>query len=80
MEKEWNIFCLEHFAPQTYFFLAKKLRSSIIFSASALKCWRCSSDVPGGAFCSDPFDETNINEYQKRWSLVECLSATGQSA
>lgn len=48
--------------------------------ASALRCWRCSSDASGGAFCSDPFDMNVVNEYQKRWSLVECLSPTGQSS
>lgn len=47
----------------------------ILFLVSALRCWRCSSDASGVPFCNDPFDQNIITEHQKRWSLVECLSA-----
>jgi hypothetical protein len=40
--------------------------------ASALKCWRCSSDASNAAFCDDPFDQSIITEQQRRWSYVEC--------
>lgn len=43
-----------------------------MFAALALKCWRCSSDASNAEFCPDPFNISGINEYQKRWSYVEC--------
>lgn len=52
-----------------------------ILPASALRCWRCSSDAKNAAFCDDTFDQTIITEQQRRWSYVECSipppSATG---
>lgn len=45
--------------------------SSILFTASSLKCWECISDT--SAFCDDPFDPTTINDQQRRWSYVECM-------
>lgn len=50
----------------------KKNKIFPLFSASALKCWRCSSDASNAAFCDDPFDQSIITEQQRRWSFVEC--------
>lgn len=44
----------------------------LVFLASALKCWRCSSDASGAAFCQDPFEPDLVSEQQKRWSYVDC--------
>lgn len=49
---------------------------SIFFSASALKCWRCSSDSQNGAFCTDPFDQTLVSEQNRRWSYIDCSLPT----
>lgn len=46
--------------------------------ATALKCWRCSSDASGAAFCQDPFEPDLISENQKRWSYVDCSLAPSQ--
>jgi len=46
--------------------------------ASAIKCWRCSSDASNAAFCDDPFDASIINEQQRRWSYVDCSYPPGQ--
>jgi hypothetical protein len=46
--------------------------------ASAIKCWRCSSDASNAAFCDDPFDASIINEQQRRWSFVDCSYPPGQ--
>lgn len=43
-----------------------------MFAASALKCWRCTSDTSNGEFCDDPFDESALTEQQRRWTYVEC--------
>lgn len=48
----------------------------IYFSASALKCWRCSSDSQNGAFCTDPFDQTLVSEQNRRWSYIDCSLPT----
>lgn len=45
---------------------------SFLFTASALKCWRCSSDASNAAFCGDPFDASIITEPQRRWGYTEC--------
>lgn len=39
------------------------------FSVFAIKCWICTSEAE---FCDDPFDESNIDDSQKRWSYIEC--------
>lgn len=52
--------------------------SSLFLSASAIKCWRCSSDASNAAFCDDPFDASIINEQQRRWSFVDCSYPPGQ--
>ncbi|XP_063698504.1 uncharacterized protein LOC134829383 [Culicoides brevitarsis] len=44
----------------------------LINQASALKCWRCTSDATGAAFCNDPFETDLISEQQRRWSYVDC--------
>lgn len=44
----------------------------LILTASALKCWRCSSDASNAAFCGDPFDASIITEPQRRWGYTEC--------
>lgn len=41
-------------------------------AASALRCWRCSSDASTAAFCDDPFTQDIITEQQRRWSYVDC--------
>jgi len=46
--------------------------------ASAIKCWRCSSDASNAAFCNDPFDSSIISEQQRRWSYVDCSYPPGQ--
>lgn len=46
--------------------------------ASAIKCWRCSSDASNAAFCNDPFDASIISDQQRRWSYVECTYPPGQ--
>lgn len=48
------------------------------FLASAIKCWRCSSDASNAAFCNDPFDASIISDQQRRWSYVECTYPPGQ--
>lgn len=48
------------------------------FIATAIKCWRCSSDASNAAFCNDPFDSSIITEQQRRWSYVECSYPPGQ--
>ncbi|XP_055683099.1 uncharacterized protein LOC129789974 [Lutzomyia longipalpis] len=40
--------------------------------ATALRCWRCSSDATNAAFCGDPFDPSILTEQQRRWSYVDC--------
>lgn len=44
-----------------------------VFLANALKCWRCTSDASGAAFCQDPFEPDVISEQQMRWSYVDCI-------
>lgn len=47
---------------------ANELFHSNIHSASAIKCWRCSSDAANAGFCNDPFDGSIDSDY----SYVEC--------
>lgn len=48
--------------------------------ASALRCWRCSSDASTAAFCDDPFTQDIITEQQKRWSFVDCSYPPGSGS
>lgn len=43
------------------------------FVASALRCWKCTSDgdFQNALFCNDPFDE-NIAADRSRFNLIEC--------
>lgn len=50
----------------------------ILFSALAIKCWRCSSDITNAEFCKDPFDESRVTEDQKRRAYVNCPPPFGQ--
>lgn len=70
---KWHVLISLIFVHQGYKLLCiySPKRFSTI-SASALKCWRCSSDASNGAFCDDTFDQTIINEQQRRWGYVEC--------
>jgi len=52
--------------------------AAVVEQASAIKCWRCSSDASNAAFCDDPFDASIINEQQRRWSFVDCSYPPGQ--
>ncbi len=50
-----------------------------MFLASALKCWRCSSDITNADFCKDPFDESKLTKQQKLWAYVECSTPSDDS-
>lgn len=63
--------CLTTFLTHSFIVL-------FVIVASAIKCWRCSSDASNAAFCDDPFDASIINEQQRRWSYVDCSYPPGQ--
>lgn len=42
-----------------------------LFTGSALKCYRCTSDS-SASFCDDPFDPSVISENQRRWTYIDC--------
>lgn len=47
------------------------------FSASAIHCWTCTTDVLTGEICKDPFDVTAISDKDKQLSYVECSYPPG---
>lgn len=51
-----------------------------LFTASGLRCWRCSSDATNSKFCGDTLDLSQITEQQKRWNYVECDVKPPQNA
>lgn len=58
-------------------FVSVFLLAATFQQASALKCWRCSSDASTAAFCDDPFSQDIITEQQRRWSFVDCSYPPG---
>ena len=49
-----------------------------LLSATALRCWRCSSDNTNGEFCRDPFNVTLMSDVQRKWAYVDCVLPVGQ--
>lgn len=47
----------------------------LLFTASAIKCWQCSSHV---SFCDDTFNANNVTEQQKGWAYKECILTDSQ--
>lgn len=45
------------------------------FTASTLKCWRCTNDAENAAFCNDPFDESAVTPEQRKWVYTECSNS-----